>query len=213
MICALTGQLCRVDEDRVEVKAGQMVFELLVPASDLPDLRAGLGQEINFHTILDLEGDATRGGLSPRLIGFLRLEDKRFFQLFVTVKGIGPKKALRALSVPIRDIARAIESKDARSLATLEGIGKRMAEQIVASLSGKVQPFVGAPAPGGPEKFGKPAGAHSETDEEAILVCVRLGLSRFDAERLLERVRQTNPDLKTVEALSREMLRLRAGQA
>jgi len=213
MICALIGQLCRVDDDRVEVKVGQMIFELLVPASDLPELRKGLGEEINFHTILDIEGDPTRGGLSPRMIGFLRLEDKRFFELFVTVKGIGPKKALRALSMPVGEIARAIEAKDAFALARLEGIGKRMAEQIVASLSGKVQPFVDPPASAGAKQFGKVATLHSETDEEAILVCVRLGLSRFDAERLLERVRQTNPELKTVETLSREMLRLRAGLA
>jgi holliday junction DNA helicase RuvA len=200
MICALTGELRRVEDDRVQVTAGPMVFELLVPAADLTELHASLGERLTFHTILDLEGDPTRGNLAPRLIGFLRLEDKQFFELFITVKGIGPKKALRALSVPVDEIARAIESKDARELSNLEGIGKRMAEQIVAELSGKVQSFSGP---------GVKRVTRSPVDEDAILVCVQLGISRNDAQRLLEKVRQTDPTLKTADALSREMLRMR----
>ena len=41
-----------------------------------------------FHTIFYIEGDASGGNLEPRLIGFLRPQDKAFFQLFITVKGI-----------------------------------------------------------------------------------------------------------------------------
>jgi holliday junction DNA helicase RuvA len=201
MISALTGELRRVDDDRVQLAAGAMVFDLLVPAADLAELSANIGEQITFHTILDLEGDPTRGNLAPRLIGFLRPDDKRFFELFITVKGIGPKKALRALSVPVARIARAIEAKDAHDLASLEGIGRRMAEQIVAELSGKVQSFT----IGG----GGVLSARSRVDEDAILVCVSLGLSRPDAQRLLEKVKQSHPDVTSAEALSREMLRLR----
>jgi Holliday junction DNA helicase RuvA len=204
MISALTGELHRVADDRVQVKAGALVFDLLVPAADLHGLAASVGEEITFHTILDLEGDPTRGNLAPRLIGFLRPEDKRFFELFITVKGIGPKKALRALSVPVSQIARAIEAKDARELAGLEGIGKRMAEQIVAELSGKTAPFAFA---------GGSVSKRSQVDEDAILVCVRLGLARSDVERLLDKVKQAMPHLTTAEALSREMLRTRGAIA
>ena len=94
MISSITGQLRRVETDRIHLACGPILYEILVPASDITDLQSRPGEEITFHTILDLEGDATRGGLTPRLIGFLRPEDKRFFQLFITVKGIGPKVAL-----------------------------------------------------------------------------------------------------------------------
>ena len=107
------------------------------------------GDEITFHTIFDIEGDATRGGLTPRLIGFLRREDKRFFQLFITVKGIGPKRAAHGqLLRPIGEIATAIESKNTREIVELPEIGKRMAELIVAELAGKAAAFaVGSAAP------------------------------------------------------------------
>jgi Holliday junction DNA helicase RuvA len=206
MISALTGELKQVEEDRVRVQAGAMLFELLVPSADIAALTAGIGQEITFHTIFDLEGDPTRGGLSPRLIGFLRLTDKQFFELFTTVKGIGPKKALRALSVPVERIARAIESKNASELSRLDGIGKRMAEQIVAALSGKAEPFAVGSA-------GALGAARSPGEEEAILVCVQLGISRSDAERLLEKVKHDQPELVTAEVLSRQMLRLRTAPA
>src|SRR5207302_1585582 len=141
MISALTGELFRVDEDRVQLKVGPMLYEQLVPAADVPLLQAGVGEQITFHTIFYLEGDASGGNLEPRLIGFLRPEDKAFFQLFITVKGIGPKKALRALVLPVGEIAQAIESKDAKFLVELPQIGKRMAELIVAELAGKVEDF------------------------------------------------------------------------
>src|SRR6185312_9216487 len=141
MISALTGELSRVDEDRVHMQVGPMTLELLVPASDVPLLQAGVGQEMTFHTIFYLEGDASGGNIDPRLVGFLRPEDRSFFQLFITVKGIGPKKALRALVLPVGDIAEAIESKNTRALCELPQIGKRMAELIVAELAGKVTAF------------------------------------------------------------------------
>src|SRR3954468_8294789 len=136
MISALTGELRRVDEDRVHVKVGPLLLELLVPAVDATELQASLGEELTFHTQMYVEGDASGGNLKPRLIGFLRAADKQFFERFITVKGIGPKTALRALTVPVGQIAQAIESKDARFLIQLDGIGKRTAELVIAELAG-----------------------------------------------------------------------------
>src|SRR5437016_1004839 len=101
MISALTGELRKLEEDRVHVLVGPVLCELLVPASDLTDLQSSLGEEATFHTVFYIQGDAGGGSLEPRLIGFLRAQDKQFFERFVTVKGIGPKTALRALHVPV----------------------------------------------------------------------------------------------------------------
>src|SRR5687767_15386957 len=141
MISAITGELKRVEEDRVHLQCGPILYELLVPAADVTELQVNLGEQITFHTILYLEGDAARGNLEPRFIGFIRVEDRKFFERFTTVKGIGVKTALRALTVPVGQIAQAIESRDARFLVGLDGIGKRTAELIVAELSGKVKDF------------------------------------------------------------------------
>ena len=109
MIASLTGTLLAVQEDRIALQAGPIVYELLVCAADAPAFEASLGQEITCHTIFYLQGDAGGGSIEPRLIGFLRPENKRFFEKFITVKGIGPRKALRALALPAGEIAQAIE--------------------------------------------------------------------------------------------------------
>jgi len=207
MISALTGELRRVEEDRVYVQAGPVLCEVLVPAADVDDLRLRTGETITFHTIMYLEGDAARGNLQPRLIGFLRPSDRRFFEIFTTVKGIGVRTALKALSEPAGAIAHAIETRNTRFLMGLAGVGRRTAELIVAALAGKVAEFAveAAAAPAGP-----PA-AYEQHEADAIEALVALGEPRPVAERLLERVRQAQPGLRAADALIREMLRLRAG--
>jgi holliday junction DNA helicase RuvA len=72
MISAITGELRRVGEDRVHLACGAIIFQILVPAFDLSELQGSIGAQVTFQTIFDIEGDPTRGGLMPRLIGFLR---------------------------------------------------------------------------------------------------------------------------------------------
>ena len=57
MISALTGELRQVEEDRVHLRVGPLLCELLIPASDVPLLQAGIGEEMTFHTVLYVEGD------------------------------------------------------------------------------------------------------------------------------------------------------------
>jgi len=211
MIAALTGKLIRADAGHVQVECGPLVYELLTPAVDGPDLAAALGQPVTFHTIFYLGGDPTRGGLEPTLIGFLRPDDKRFFELFTTVKGIGPKKALKALAVSVGEIASAIEGKDTRFLVGLPEIGKRTAEQIVAELSGKAKSFAAARLVDA--KGQRPAAARPDpAADDAVAALVALGERRADAEALLERVRLAHPDMRATDALLREMLQLRKGR-
>jgi len=202
MISAITGELRRVEEDRVSVQCGPILYELLVPAADVTELHVNLGEQITFHTIFYLEGDAARGNLEPKLIGFLRADDRKFFERFTTVKGIGPKTALKALTVPVGQIAQAIEAKDTRMLLQLKGVGRRTAELIVAELSGKMKDFVS-------DSLG-PVQTHLEDfEDDAIAALVALGESKVIAHRLLDRVRQSNPKLNNSDALLREMLRMR----
>ena len=211
MISALTGTLAAVNEDRVELDVGPVRYEMLVCAGEIEPLRPLLGREMTLHTLCYLEGDPNRGNLEPRLIGFRRPAEKRFFELFTTVNGIGPRKALRSLVSPIEQVAHAIESGNTRFLVDLPQIGKRMAETIIATLSGKLGSFVVGPI----DETVRPAfGAkRSSEDEIAIgIVCgPQIGLRRVEAESLLDRVRRTNPKLSRAEEFVPEMLKLHAG--
>jgi len=209
MISALTGELRHVEEDRIHLAVGPVLYELLVPASDVAELQAKIGRELTFHTIFYLAGDPSRGALEPTLLGFLRPEDRKFFDVFTTVKGIGVRTALKALTVPTGQIAQAIETRDSRFLTSLKGIGKRTAELIVAELAGKVKHF----ASGYGDQGALPQPTRRAPDEEdAILALMAMGERRPDAENLLDRAKQINPQIASTDSLLREMLRLRTGR-
>ena len=167
------------------------------------------GLEVTLHTLLYIEGDPNRGNLEPRLLGFTRPDDKKFFELFTEVKGIGPRKALKALSASVGEIAQAIESRDVRFLSKLDGIGKRTADLIVAQLAGKAGRFAGADAMPARAASAAPS-RHSQAEEDAIALIVSGGERRAEAEQLLARVKARNPELKETVSLWQEMLRLRA---
>lgn len=210
MISAITGELTNVDTDRIYLQVGPILYELLIPAADAPLLQAGTGKPMTFYTLMYFEGDPGGGGMEPRLIGFLQPQDRQFFQKFITVKGIGPKKALKALIHPCGEIAAAIENRDTRFLTSLPTIGKRMAEQIIAELSGKVQEFV---VVGATRSVAASRSARSPIEEDAIATLMALGERREAAESLLERAKQLDPPPTTTEALVREMFRLRTVRA
>jgi Holliday junction DNA helicase RuvA len=207
MIASITGLLRSVLDDRVVVAAGPIAYELLIPAIDAEPLRASEGTEATFHTLFFLQGDGNN--FEPTLIGFRTAHDKRFFERFVTVKGIGPRTALRALTVPTTDIAHAVERKDAKFLTGLKGIGKRTAELIVAELSGKLGPFLGDSLTG-PTTPAKAPLKFTNADEDAIGALVSLGERRTDAEALLDKARALHPNMTASDQMIREMLRLRS---
>ena len=142
----------------------------------------------------------------PVLIGFDTLEDKEFFQTFITVDAIGPMKAEKAMSRPVGEMARAIEKKDVSFLTGLSGIGKRTAEKIIATLHGKVEKFMAA------------TGVSKEVDQEKIPVEMRdigqqvadvlveqLGHSLSSAKRMIKEAFEKNSTISTPEELFDEI--------
>ena len=67
-------------------------------------------REITFHTLYYIESSGGVGNLRPRLIGFTEELDREFFELLTTVGNLGTKTALRALTMPIAEMAAAIDT-------------------------------------------------------------------------------------------------------
>ena len=141
MIVLITGTLSDLDTDAnsVVLELDNVAYEIMVPGYAVSDLSEKLNRTVTLHCLQYFEGSATGGNLFPRLVGFPQPGDKSFFQRFISVKGIGIRKALRALARPLSDIAVGIESADTKMLSTLPEIGKRTAPQIIAELKGKME--------------------------------------------------------------------------
>lgn len=175
---------------QIEPEGSPFIYEVLLPAYLAERLRASTGKPVTLTTLEYLEGQGQGTSFIPRLIGFASELDRRFFDVFTTVKGIGNKKALRAMAVEPSRIARAIMAKDAKALVELPEIGKRMAETIIAELHGKVDVFL---TTGEMEQLNraaeiKPMTPGSPAVHEAVEALIALGEQRGEAERKIEKV-------------------------
>jgi Holliday junction DNA helicase RuvA len=73
------------------------------------------------------------------LYGFQTKEELDFFELLLTVSGIGPKSAIGILAVAtIQNLRHAISTGDVSHLTKVSGIGKKNAEKIVLELKDKI---------------------------------------------------------------------------
>lgn len=209
MIVRLTGTVIDVTEETVVIERDGVGWEVLVPGYAVGELAAVRGREVTLHTLQFLEGSTAGGNMIPRLVGFLYPEDKAFFKRFTSVKGIGARKALRALTEPMRRVATWIEQADASSLRKLPGVGARAAEMIVAELKGKLDGL----AVGGDAVTDKPAESARFTpaQRDALEVLIALGDPRAEAERWLERAAQLHPDAVEAEDWVKAAYRVRSG--
>lgn len=208
MIVRIEGEIVAVDGPCVLLRVGPMVYELHVPACDLQALSARVGETAAFETFHYFESQGQGTTLLPRLLGFASRLDREFFELFTTVKGIGNRKALRAMALPARRIAAAIASRDLDVLKSLPEVGRRTAETIVAELHEKMEPFLaGGAAPvvaAGP--FGRGLLA-----QDALSVLIRLGEPRHLAVQWIDRALTLEPEIEDAQRLVTAAFRVKTG--
>ena len=211
MISQIEGELIDVENGRAYLRCGGLVYEILVPAADTTQLSSSLHQTICLHTLHLIEGTSQGTNFRPRLIGFTTASDRAFFELFTTVRGIGSRKALRVMELPVGRIALAVAEGDVALLKTLPEVGKRTAETIIVELKEKVSPFVeftsGSNAASG-------NGFHDDTAlpefaNEALAVLQQLGEPRLRAEQLMRRALDVDPELNDAKGCVTAALRLK----
>ncbi|MFQ5913965.1 MAG: Holliday junction branch migration protein RuvA [Nitrospinota bacterium] len=207
MIAQLTGILERVEEESVFLLVGGITYRVLVPASIVDRLKARFrsdsGQEVTFHTLYYIEGSGGMGNAYPRLVGFLHQKDREFFERYTSVPGLGVRKALRSLTLPVRRLAEAIERGDTAALMKLPEIGRRTAEKIVAELRGKVYEFALIKDEGPPE----PEPEEDGLRPQAVEVFTQLGYKRTEAEEIVRSALERDPSMDSVDAIVKEVFR------
>lgn len=200
MISRLKGELLQVSEMFALVENGGMAYEVMLPSALAEKLRSNgsVGNAIEFETLYYIEAGDKKSTHHPKLVGFLDRTDREFFSLLIQVPGLGVKKALKSLILPIREIATAIETKDAGQLSRLPGVGARQAEKIIAELHGKTARFALSRSA---EPLAVRESKHAPFIEEALEVLLQLQYPRADAEKMIDAALDGNRKIKTSEEL------------
>ncbi len=174
MISFLRGQPIAFDEGRVTLLVDGVGYEVLVSNATWENISDTL--EAELYVMTHVREDAIQ------LFGFHSLEEKNLFLSLIKVNGIGPKLGLGILSACSLDkFKELIVNEDIKGLSQLPKIGKKMAEQMVLSLKGKL-----------PETQ---VTHKSQTKEQIVSALSHLGFKVSEIEKVLEDI----PDSVTVQ--------------
>lgn len=206
MIARLRGTIREQGEMHLLLEVSGICYEVLMPPSILHNLQDRLtpSGEIELVTFHYQQLEVGRG--IPVLIGFLNEIEREFFSRFISVSGVGPKAALKALILPIPTIAQAIDEGDLTLLRSLPGIGEQRAKEIVAKLQGKVGKYALIQAKGGAIPEAVEAG-NTALEEEAVAILVQLEYKRLEAKQMVRAALERNPKVKSSEELLNEVYR------
>lgn len=200
MIGYLEGKLLKKEDDRILILANQVGYEVLLPAFVMETFGSKtVGDQVSLYIYYQ----QTERQPKPILIGFNLEVEKEFFQYFISVEAIGALKAVKALSIPARDIARAIESKDVHTLKQLKGIGDRTARKIVATLEGKMDKFALIRKS---EKIEYPVVENLSKKVLEVLIG-QLGYRTKEAKQMIADAMKRNTSISTPEELFEEVYR------
>jgi holliday junction DNA helicase RuvA len=132
VIARLSGTLLESRPDRVVLDVNGVGYDVAIPLGTFAVLPpAGGRATLHVHTVV--REDAFL------LFGFATASEKAVFERLLSVSGVGPKVALTVLSgLPVPELVAAIATQNARRLATIPGIGKKLAERLGLELKEKM---------------------------------------------------------------------------
>jgi Holliday junction DNA helicase RuvA len=201
MIGYLEGKLLKKEKDRILLLTNQVGYEILLPAIVRESIDSKkIGEELALHIYYH----QTERQPKPTLIGFNLEAEREFFRYFISVEDIGPMKAVQALTVSVRDLARAIESRDTAYLKKLKGIGNRTAQKILATLEGKMAKFA---LIRGAEKPTEAVPLEDFKERVHDVMVKQLGHKAREAKEMIAAALKRNSNINTAEELFEEVYR------
>jgi len=168
VIASVEGTVGAVTADSVVIEVGGIGYRVFAAPAILVDARPGSTLKLHTHHLVREDLQA--------LYGFRSAEELGFFNLLLTVTGVGPKVALAIVgSGPTADLQLAIMQQDQAVLVAIPGIGKKLAERVIFELKEKV-------AAAGVAAAASAAGRGAEaTEGEVVAALQALGYSLSEA--------------------------------
>jgi Holliday junction DNA helicase RuvA len=131
VIASVEGIVGAIAADSLVIEVGGIGYRVFAAPSVLASTPPG--GKLKLHTYHLVRED------QQALFGFRTADELGFFNLLLTVTGVGPKVAMAIVgSRPAADLQLAILQQDQAMLVAIPGIGKKLAERIIFELKEKV---------------------------------------------------------------------------
>ena len=196
MIAYLRGTLLEKNPSQVIVDVQGVGYEVTIPISAYSSLPEK-GLELRLHIHTHVREDALS------LFGFISAADKAVFEKLITVSGIGPTLAVKALGgMAAAELAAAIRSGALDQLVRIPGVGKKTAERMVLELRDKLD-LAGLPF----RADTAPKAAFDANEEDVISALMNFGAARASAEAATAKARSAT-ESNGFDALFRRALKL-----
>lgn len=166
MIAFVEGSVAAIAVDAAVIQAGGVGYRIFCGPPTLAALREGSTVRLHTHHLVREDVAALYGFRTPEELGF--------FELLITVTGVGPKVALAIISSrPVADLQLAILQGDEQILTAVSGVGRRLAARVVLELKEKVAVAGGAALPAGD--------ARGTAESEVVAALQALGYTQTEA--------------------------------
>jgi Holliday junction DNA helicase RuvA len=175
----------------------------------------GIGLHISLNTFQHLENASGKASVelfsylhvredALQLYGFFEAAEKEFFQLLISISGIGPKLAIAILSGCTTDELRsAIVQEDIDRLIRIPGVGRKTAQRLVLELKEKIQKQSELKQLAAIPEI---TPQHQPAASEALLALVSLGYKQHDAQRAINKVmRQSGGELSIEDVIKQAL--------
>jgi Holliday junction DNA helicase RuvA len=191
MIGSIKGKIILKREKWLILETAGVGYKISVSPDTLSKAKKG-DDEIHLWVHTHVREDALD------LYGFLNQPELEFFEMLISVSGIGPKGALTILGIAsIETLRKAIGTGDISYLTKISGIGKKTAEKIVIELRDKITSGINE------EKSGS-----LQQELDAMEALKSLGYSQNEVREALKKV---PPDINTSDKI-RHALKILGGK-
>ncbi len=181
MISYLNGHIIELDFNSITIMtSGGVWYEVWI--SELTYASLSLEQAIEmpvYHHI-------TEGNQS--LFWFLDVSEKSIFTELIKISGIGWKVAMQMLSLGSSRLIAAVQSADNKTIESIKGIWKKMAEKVILELKDKDFITSAITETGAPVKV-------SSVHSDVIATLVNMWYQAWDIEKVLAELPEGMNDL------------------
>ena len=169
MLRQIRGTILSITDNKVLIEVQGFGISVITTSECALSLTVGTEATLSTHLVVRDTG--------LELFGFKDAASLSFFELLLTVSGVGPRSAINMMNLsPVPPLARAIRARDLGYITKVAGVGKKLAEKVVVELADKI-----------PEDQTE----HNTNDGDVLDAMVALGYSERDARIIIKNIPNT----------------------